>query len=109
MTPDIKQIILELETLNDDFEVPFFEISLAIKVCKMWKFARDSAKNYDMGQATKLQVHRILKDIEGRFFPSTPSQDFTVTIEGSRQRRDNAVQTIECVYGVKEVKQSDKE
>lgn len=110
MKLNIGKAILQLETLDTDFDTPLYEIGVAIKVMKMWRFARASARNYEMGEATKLQVHRILEDIEGRFFPTKVKQTVTVAIERkSESLLEDTVDQIRLVPGVKEVKMNDKD
>ncbi|MBE9593778.1 MAG: hypothetical protein IMF19_09890 [Proteobacteria bacterium] len=82
----------------------------AVKIMKMWRYARTSAKDYEMGQATKLQVHRILEDIEERFFPSIISQGFKIKIEGeSMAEIQIRAGMVNAVEGVKEVRMHDKD
>ena len=109
---DMKETIEQLEERCVMLGNPEY-MEDAIKVLKMWRCLVERSNNvtvYVEGcPASKQSLLKMCKDIEGEFFPSTATRDFIVTIQGSCLRRDNAVQTIECVHGVKEVKPREKD
>lgn len=92
---DIKETIDELEHMSGCNRRC---IGNAIKIMKMWQDVKKDSCEFE-----------LIRCIEEDYFPSTATQDFIVTIQGSCLRRDNAVQTIECVHGVKEVKPREKD
>ena len=94
---DLQKTIEEIEALASFGADPQC-FKDAIKVMKMWRDMKNDSCE-----------HELIRIIEEDYFPSIATQDFIVTIRGSCQRRDNAVQTIACVHGVKGVKMHDKD
>ena len=93
MNPNIDQIILELKTLNDNFEVPLYEIKVAVKVCRMWKYLKEESSLYDAQE---------ISEIEGRFFPTIIKAKVVAYIEsGYDYSALDVLKAIQEVQGVK--------
>ena len=104
---DLRKLMIDLQGINDCTDIDYSAIIDAIKVVKMWEeFERHYGNTYVPGYTN---VKHLMRLIEEYCFPMIPTQDFIVTIQGDMQRRVNAVQTIECVHGVRGVKVYDKE
>ena len=77
----------------------------AVKVMKMWRRLRDASRDYDMGQAVKLTVHRVLEDIEEEFFPSlitrTLTAKFTISPHLAPCNLNKITRVLESVSDVK--------
>lgn len=105
---DIDKTIDDLKGINKRLGFEYSGISDAIKVCKMWKDVKYTASQWDVGQAAKLSLHRIIEEVEEEFFPPLITQ--TVTIEIARKSEsllEDTVDQIRLVPGVKDVRPHD--
>lgn len=105
---DIGQAILELEALNRDFDVPLYEIGVAIKMLKMWRHLKRQASKWEMGLATHLRVHTVMEKAEKEFFPTKMRQTVTIEIERkSESLLEDTIDQVRLVPGVKDVRPHD--
>lgn len=104
---DIGQAILELETLNKSFDIPLYEIGVAVKALKMWRQLEKDYGRFDLKEKdgmSDIPLVARMKGIENTYFPSLIHQTIKVSIQG---KDDKAIQhirkRIRDTWGVREV------
>ena len=103
---DVGQAILELETLNDSFDTPIYEIGVAIKMMKMWRMLRSEYGGLMIKFPSHTEdVSEYMDEIEEKFFPSIIHQTLKVAIQGKDDKTLHRIRDIiKSVGGVNEVR-----
>ena len=86
---------------------PWKCVKEALEVCKMWRWFESSFAHYrvEYGCIGNVNVRHITEEAKAKYFKAPLTQTVVVELEGEdKQRLQSAIQTIECILAVKEVR-----
>ncbi len=106
---DLDELIRDLDNIPGSNDK---RICDAKRVCKMWGWFKDvfGGRTTVYLHTDKVIVMDLMSKAEEKFFPLPITQNFEVQIQGKDDEQlHNTVNCIKSVWGVMEVRQSDKD